>query len=250
MLMLFDANRRLVYTGDAYPEAVQLGKGSYTLRLAVRHDSLELLDKLKALPVVMERELDPAVAVPVYASQSAAVTGGQAAGEVFLGANERLALWLGAPPDDKLPKDAKEGRVLKGHLSLGQLRRGSGAAPARHAIAYVAPPAPSKDAVGKKGGGGKKAAAAKKADAAAPADAADAAAAAGSDAGKKAGGAEAKVAEALRDAKLALLKDLRADAGGGAKADPAAAAAYERLAAEVAADWPAHLPLLLEMLRR
>lgn len=42
-------------------------------------------------------------------SHAAAVTGGSAAGEVFLGAGERLALWLGAPAEDKLPKDAKEG---------------------------------------------------------------------------------------------------------------------------------------------
>lgn len=37
------------------------------------------------------------------------MTGGAAAGEMFLGANERAALWLAAPADDKLPKDAKEG---------------------------------------------------------------------------------------------------------------------------------------------
>jgi hypothetical protein len=56
-----------------------------------------------------ERSLDPAVTLPVYASHAAAATGGSAAGEMFLGAGERAALWLGAPPDDKLPKDAKEG---------------------------------------------------------------------------------------------------------------------------------------------
>lgn len=47
--------------------------------------------------------------MPVHASRAAAVTGGAAAGEMFLGANERAALWLAAPADDKLPKDAKEG---------------------------------------------------------------------------------------------------------------------------------------------
>lgn len=49
------------------------------------------------------------------------------------------------------------GRVLTGHLTLGQLRRGSGAAPARHSIRFVAPPppapAPAKDAGGGGGGG-------------------------------------------------------------------------------------------------
>jgi hypothetical protein len=31
---------------------------------------------------------------------------------MFLGAGERVALWLGAPADDKLPKDAKEGGAV------------------------------------------------------------------------------------------------------------------------------------------
>jgi len=56
-----------------------------------------------------ERSLDPSVPIPVHTSHAAAVTGGATAGEMFLGAGEKVALWLGAPGDDKLPKDAKEG---------------------------------------------------------------------------------------------------------------------------------------------
>jgi hypothetical protein len=51
------------------------------------------------------------VSVPVYTSHAAAATGGAAAGELFLGAGERAALWLGPPAEDKLPKDAKEGAL-------------------------------------------------------------------------------------------------------------------------------------------
>jgi hypothetical protein len=60
-------------------------------------------------PGPQERSLDPAVSVPVYTSHAAAVSGGSGAGEMFLGAGERAALWLGAPPEDKMPKDVKEG---------------------------------------------------------------------------------------------------------------------------------------------
>ncbi len=45
----------LASPGDAYPEGVQLPKGDYTLRLSLRHESLELLEKLKATCVVMVR---------------------------------------------------------------------------------------------------------------------------------------------------------------------------------------------------
>lgn len=39
--------------GDAYPEAVQLPKGDYTLRLALRHESLELLEKMRGTCIVV-----------------------------------------------------------------------------------------------------------------------------------------------------------------------------------------------------
>ena len=52
MYMLFDANKKLLATGDIYPAAVQLAKGEYTLRLLLRHDSAPLLDKFRALPLV------------------------------------------------------------------------------------------------------------------------------------------------------------------------------------------------------
>jgi hypothetical protein len=48
---------------------------------------------------------------------------------------------------------SRPGRVLKGRLTLGQLRRGSGSAPASHALRYVVPPPVNKDAAG---GGSKK----------------------------------------------------------------------------------------------
>lgn len=46
-------NARPLPQGDAYPESVQLAKGEYTLRLWLRHESREVLDKLKATCAVM-----------------------------------------------------------------------------------------------------------------------------------------------------------------------------------------------------
>lgn len=61
---------------------------------------------------VLSRKLDSPVAVPVYSSHAAALTGGSAAGECFLSAGDRAMLWLGPVPEDKLPKDAQGGRSL------------------------------------------------------------------------------------------------------------------------------------------
>ena len=38
MSMLFDSNKRLIKVNDIYPEDVQLGKGTYTIRAQLRHD--------------------------------------------------------------------------------------------------------------------------------------------------------------------------------------------------------------------
>lgn len=52
-----------------------------------------------------------------------------------------------------------------------------------------------------------------------------------------------QVSEAVRDAKLSLLKELKSD-------EPAESAAAEALQAELLADWPRHLPLLLAIMNR
>lgn len=68
MTMLHDANKRLIKVSDIYPEFADLKKGDYTIRLQLRHDDAALLDKMKDLPVMIERKLKEAVVVPVYAS--------------------------------------------------------------------------------------------------------------------------------------------------------------------------------------
>ena len=47
MHMIFDSNKRLMGCGDTKPNATQLGKGDYVIRLVLRHDSSALLEKLK-----------------------------------------------------------------------------------------------------------------------------------------------------------------------------------------------------------
>ena len=47
MYMIFDANKRLLATGDTKPGATQLGKGEYVIRLVLRHDSPAILEKMK-----------------------------------------------------------------------------------------------------------------------------------------------------------------------------------------------------------
>jgi hypothetical protein len=52
-----------------------------------------------------------------------------------------------------------------------------------------------------------------------------------------------QLSDAVRDAKLGLLKELKAD-------QPEEAAAAEELIAQLLAEAPSHLPLLLEIMKR
>lgn len=224
LLLVHDgATKQLLSTQDAGPEAVSLRKGEVLLRLALRHDSQELLDKMRNMPLVLKRKLD-GVTLPVYGSRRDAVLaaggGGATAGEVLLRAGDVAPLWLGPLPDDKLPKDATAGRLLTGHLSLGQLKRGGGAAPHKLDVSYLVPPAANASTAGGANGG---AGAAKDE----PEDKTP----------------EDRLAEALRDAKIKLLKELKLS-------DSGQAALYDSLVSELRAAHPRHLPLLTEHLKK
>ena len=77
MYMLFDANRKLLGTGDIYPSAVQLTKGEYTLRLVLRHDSPQLLDKFRALPMVCPRAKQRTLTAQITFDDSRMLSSGQ-----------------------------------------------------------------------------------------------------------------------------------------------------------------------------
>ncbi|PRW39066.1 Tripeptidyl-peptidase 2 isoform A [Chlorella sorokiniana] len=233
MYMVFDGNKQRLAVGDIYPEPVQLKKGEYTIRVVLRHDDAGLLDKLKAMPMVVERKLDQAIQVPVYDTNSDAVKGSNAVTkERTLCKGERAAYFLGPVPEDKLPKDAAPGRLLAGSLTLGLLpaaaagNGGNGnngrACPAAVQLTFLVPP--------------------KKAEAPAPKD--EPAPAPAGEEGQEGGQRfESRLAEALRDAQVKFLKELKCDTEEERQS-------YEELQAQLLAAHPAHLPLLLEALQR
>lgn len=57
--MLYDKNKQLLKCGDAFPSkfSASLPKGDYILKCHVRHDNTKLLDKIKDIPVILERKL-------------------------------------------------------------------------------------------------------------------------------------------------------------------------------------------------
>lgn len=207
---------------DIYPSSVDLKKGEYTIRLMLRHEDPALLEKLRALPLVLEKKLDSPILIPIYGTAAAAINKGGvdvSGKERALVPGERIALFLGPLPEDaKIPKDASPGHLLMGKLSIGCKSNGGGEAPGSAQIAYVVPAA-------KKGNSGVET----------------------STNGGKSAEAETSIEQALkekiRDAQVEFLKAMKLST-------PKEKEMYENLLQEVKKEWPSHLPILQEALNR
>jgi tripeptidyl-peptidase-2 len=217
-----DENKQLLGVGDIYPDAITLKKGEYTVQLVLRHEDPAVLEKLRTLPMLIERKLENAITVPVYSTNGDAVLAKNAVSkERPLCAGEAVAMFLGPVPDDKMPKDATSGRSLVGSFSLGQTSAGKDA-PGAVSVTYLVPP--------------------KKADVT-PTTPTAAPAAAGAATPSAASSAETGLFEAVRDAEVKYLSGMKTDT-------EEMQAAYSKLLAELNSKYAGHLPLLREPLKR
>lgn len=174
---------------------------------------MERLEKAKQMPLVVERALDDAITLKVSADHNAVVTQADGLKDAAMSAGERRVLYVAPPAAKDLPKDAKPGSALTGTINYGKTTMGS-ASPATFPLVVIVPPEEAKD-----GGKGK---------------ADDDAAAAGE--GPAWG---EQLAEAVRDAKVKFLKEMKTG-------DEKEWAAYLDARAAVAegADLSKHLPYL------
>ncbi len=118
--MLYDGNKRLVGTDDAYPDGFELEEGDYVLRLQLRHRDRSTLEKLKDLAVALEFSLKEPLELPVSANADRAISEGSREGGGILRDGRRVPLFLGEPDWKKLPDTCRDGDVLLGALVLQQ----------------------------------------------------------------------------------------------------------------------------------
>jgi len=219
MYMLFDSAKRLIHSDADDPKPVQLDKGDYVLRFHLRYADREQLKRLKSEPLLLDRTLDSPVALAFYPDPLTAISGVGAFAPRTLEAGDTAALWLVGPPAEKLPKGAQPGDVLLGTLALGASESklgGAGDRPGGYRLTYVVPPKPvEKDKTADPG-------------------------TAGMSEPNKPTPAQ-RLAEAVRDLKVARLAELH---------DEANAALFDQVAAEVLAEYPNFLPVLVEQLMR
>ncbi|XP_071534647.1 tripeptidyl-peptidase 2 isoform X2 [Panulirus ornatus] len=123
--MLFDHNKQLLGSGDAYSNkySLKLEKGDYTIRLHVRHERPDLLEKLSDLPLTVLTKLAQEVKLDIYTSFNAAVASGKKAQPIPLSMGTSQPIYLAAPSlSDKTLKGLglTPGQALLGTLSFAK----------------------------------------------------------------------------------------------------------------------------------
>ncbi|CAN8022247.1 unnamed protein product [Ixodes persulcatus] len=118
--MIFDANKQLVASGDAYPNrySTKLEKGEYVVRLQVRHEQRPLLERLSDLPLHLSQKMASGVALDVYRGHAQALVGGKKFAVVTARPGSRLPVFLTPCPCDKLPKGCSPGHFLTGSVTI------------------------------------------------------------------------------------------------------------------------------------
>ncbi|KAF7287504.1 hypothetical protein GWI33_001464 [Rhynchophorus ferrugineus] len=119
--LLFDCNKQLLGTGDAYPSkyTVKLEKGDYVIRLQVRHDKKEYLEKINEAPLLLQQKLANGITMDVYLSYSQALIGGKKAG-VTHNSNPYtvVPLYIAPLASDKFPiKSNNAAHYLSGYIT-------------------------------------------------------------------------------------------------------------------------------------
>lgn len=122
--LLFDCNKQLLGCGDAYPSkyTVKLEKGEYVIRLQVRHDRKDYLEKINEAPLLLQQKLANAISMDVYLSYSQALVGGKKAG-VTHNSNPYtvVPLYIAPLPSDKFPlKSNNTAHYLTGYITYAK----------------------------------------------------------------------------------------------------------------------------------
>lgn len=107
MWMMFDSNKMLISSGDAYPEStyLKLEKGDYTIRMQVRHEKKDLLEKLNDMSLLVNYKLPTPITVDVYDHYNQAVIGGKKTATMHRDLSSKARrFYVGALSHEKLLK--------------------------------------------------------------------------------------------------------------------------------------------------
>ncbi|RDX90815.1 Tripeptidyl-peptidase 2, partial [Mucuna pruriens] len=101
--IISDSNKQVYSSGDVYPNSTKLPKGEYNLQLYLRHDNLQILEKMKQLVLFIERNLEEKV-LCFFSQPEGLLMGNGSFKSSSLVPGIKEGFCVGPPPKDKLPK--------------------------------------------------------------------------------------------------------------------------------------------------
>jgi tripeptidyl-peptidase-2 len=120
--MVYDTNKRLLGSGDAYPSkwSLKLEKGDYTVRVSVRHEKRELVDKFMDTPLLVSSRLSSPISLDVYSSQSQAQVSGKKGSSMTVYPGRSTPVYIAPLATDKHSKGATLGQYLQGTATFAK----------------------------------------------------------------------------------------------------------------------------------
>ncbi|CAD5113100.1 DgyrCDS2291 [Dimorphilus gyrociliatus] len=119
--MLHDAATKVhITSGDAFPSGYskKLDKGDYLLRLQIRHEKQDILEKLKDLTATIQLKLHSNITLDLYSDTSGALVNSRKfPSSIILPEGESSTFFAAPPNDEKISKNS--GRLL-GSLTLSR----------------------------------------------------------------------------------------------------------------------------------
>uniref|UniRef100_A0A0K2T109 Tripeptidyl-peptidase 2 n=1 Tax=Lepeophtheirus salmonis TaxID=72036 RepID=A0A0K2T109_LEPSM len=144
--MLYDSNKQLISSGDAYPShwSSKVDKGDYVLKAHVRHEKKDVLDKITDLNILLSQKLSSPIMLDVHTSHANASTGGKKSNSFNLAAYRKVPLFISPLNSDKYIKNLSGlGQYLSGSMTLSKDEYGKKCDV--YSFKYIIPELPKKD---------------------------------------------------------------------------------------------------------
>lgn len=100
---LFDSKKMFIASGDAYSSCkfLKLEKGEYVVRLQVRHEKRELLEKVNEVLMLATFKLTTPICVDTFASHKNAIHGSKKVSSFMMNRNDKQTIFVAPLANEK-----------------------------------------------------------------------------------------------------------------------------------------------------
>ena len=117
--MIFDKNKKLVGSGEAFRETIKLEKNNkYLYRVQVRHTSLSTLESLKSAKLQISLPLSPSISCDMFYGKRSMVQNTNKVGSLKLPPFSNRKIYIASPTKDVSVKNIQAGDHISGWLKL------------------------------------------------------------------------------------------------------------------------------------